>query len=71
MGAGFAELFLERNRGGGQAVQDPGNRLDASPEPAPPAKHFHAPGRDEPGRQASAGGEKITGIVSVIDNYLK
>src|SRR2546429_9703096 len=58
MGAGFAELFLDGVRSGGQTVPHSGRGVHADAQPEPQAKNFDAPGGVEPRRAARAGGEE-------------
>src|SRR5258706_14563020 len=63
VGAGFAELFLGRDRGGGQAVPDFGERLHANRDRGPKTKAPDADGGPQPGGETGAGGEKDKRVV--------
>ena len=65
MGAGFAELFLERDGSDGQAVPDSGRGVHENAGTEPEAKNVHAPGGVEPGNQPGARREKDAGAVPV------
>src|SRR5437899_2897774 len=69
VGAGLAELLLDRVRSGGQAVPNPGGRLRPDPELEPQRKNPHAPGRLEPGHQARGGSEAEAGALPVSRPY--
>src|SRR3954464_7989151 len=65
MGAGFAELFLGRNRSGGQIVPNSRNRIHSNPWDGAKRKNTDAPGGAQPGDQARSGSKKDSGIISV------
>src|SRR5437867_131057 len=65
MGAGFAELLLERNRSGGQIVPHPGKRLWPNPDVEPETKAFNAHGCPERRSQPPLQGKEPARIVSV------
>src|SRR2546421_6826346 len=70
MGAGFAELFLDRERSGGQIVSHSGRGIHADTQLEPQTENLDAAGSAKSRCQTRAGGEENARVVSVKDSLL-
>src|SRR5262245_21039861 len=67
MGAGLAELLLERDRGGGQTVPHPRRRLHSDAQPQPQESNQHAAGGLECWSETRGRSQTGPGLVSLAE----